>query len=379
MADTVETATSLSSADEAEASRDAPSVSQGDPAAGRQEEAEDSVRPDEGAKAPEDGIEASGDGIEASEEGAEAREEEAEASEEGAEAREREAEAREEEAEAREEEAEASEEGAEAREREAEAREEGTEAREEGTEAREEETEPPEDGRSLTEMFEQLGRELGELGMAEAQLEAARNMPEVRRSANDVAGALVVVIAGLTAFAFANVAAMDGLSKVLATWLAALVLAVFWIAVGGVLLFGVMGRARQWLSWIVLKSPPNEAVEELERQRDAAGRVALGTIQQLGPAIAIQIALAAVPKASDVAGDMASGVVDAGDSVLEASDEIVEVITEQIPGGGVVNQVWDVALMPGRLGIKVATTVLRRGRTEEQSAAGADGRAGAPR
>ena len=308
MADTVETATSLSSADEAEASRGAPSVSQGDPAAGRQEEVEDRVRPEEGAKAPEEAAEAS----------------------------------------------------------------------EEGAEAREKETEPPEDGRSMTEMFEQLGRELGELGMAEARLEAARNMPEVRRSANDVAGALVVVVAGLTAFAFANVAAMDGLSKVLATWLAALVLAVFWIAVGGVLLFGVMGRARQWLSWIVLKAPPSEAVEELERERDAAGRVALGTIQQLGPAIAIQIALAAVPKASDVAGDMASGVVDAGDSVLEASDEIVEVITEQIPGGGVVNQVWDVALMPGRLGIKVATTVLRRGRTEEQSAPGADGRAGAP-
>ena len=364
MADTVETATSLSSADEAEASRGAPSVSQGDPAAGRQEEVEDRVRPEEGAKAPEEAAEASQEGAEASEEEAEARE--------------REAEAREEEAEAPEEGTEAREEEAEAREEEAEAREEETEASEEGAEAREKETEPPEDGRSMTEMFEQLGRELGELGMAEARLEAARNMPEVRRSANDVAGALVVVIAGLTAFAFVNVAAMDGLSKVLATWLAALVLAVFWIAVGGVLLFGVMGRARQWLSWIVLKAPPNEAVEELERERDAAGRVALGTIQQLGPAIAIQIALAAVPKASDVAGDMASGVVDAGDSVLEASDEIVEVITEQIPGGGVVNQVWDVALMPGRLGIKVATTVLRRGRTEEQSAPGADGRAGAP-
>jgi hypothetical protein len=27
---------------------------------------------------------------------------------------------------------------------------------------------------------------------------------------------------------------------------------------------------------------------------------------------------------------------------------------------GVVNQIWDVALMPGRLGIRVATTVLKR-------------------
>jgi hypothetical protein len=63
-----------------------------------------------------------------------------------------------------------------------------------------------------------------------------------------------------------------------------------------------------------------------------------------------------------------------GDNVLEVSDEIVEVVTEQLPGGGVVNQVWDVALMPGRLGIKVATTVLRRGRPGEAGAAGPDGR-----
>lgn len=48
--------------------------------------------------------------------------------------------------------------------------------------------------------------------------------------------------------------------------------------------------------------------------------------------------------------------------MLEVSDETVEVLAEQIPAGGVANQVWDVALMPGRLGVRVATTVLRRGR-----------------
>ena len=86
------------------------------------------------------------------------------------------------------------------------------------------------------------------------------------------------------------------------------------------------------------------------------------TLERLGPAIAIEIAVAAVPKAGDVAGGVASGVVGLGDSALEASDETVEVIAEQLPGGGVAAQVWDVALMPGRLGIRVATTVLRRGR-----------------
>jgi hypothetical protein len=157
---------------------------------------------------------------------------------------------------------------------------------------------------------------------------------------------------------------MAGLSTELAPWLAALVLAAIWIVVGGVLLLSVR-RARQWLSWILLKAPPTEAVEELERERNADARAALSTLEQLGPALAAQIALAAVPDA----GDVASGVIDAGGTVLEVSDEIVEVFTEQIPGGGMVNQVWDVALMPGRLGIKVATTVLRRGRPADQAVA----------
>jgi hypothetical protein len=216
--------------------------------------------------------------------------------------------------------------------------------------------EEPEDARSATELLEQLGRELSELGVAEAQLEAARNMPEVRRLARDIVGALVVVAAALTGFAFLNVAAMDGLSKVLATWLAALVLAAVWIVVGGMLLFGLMGRARRWLVWIVVKAPPTKALEELERERDAAGRAARRTAERLGPALAIQLALAA----ADVAGDVAGGVVEAGDSALEASDRIVEEFTEEIPGGGAVNQVWDVALMPGRFGIRIATTVLGR-------------------
>jgi hypothetical protein len=228
-------------------------------------------------------------------------------------------------------------------------------------ERQDEDAEEPEDDRSVTEILDQLGRELGDLGLSEAQLEAARNLPKVRRTARDIAGALVVVVAAVTAFAFLNVAAVAGLSKVLSTWLAALVIAAVWFIVGGVLLFFFMGRARRWLLWIVLKAPPTEAMEELERERNAAFKAARSTLERLGPAIAIQIALAAVPKAGDVAGGVASGVVDLGDSALEASDETIEVIAEQIPGGGVANQVWSVVLMPGRLGIRVATTVLRRG------------------
>jgi hypothetical protein len=233
----------------------------------------------------------------------------------------------------------------------------------------EDEAEEPADGPSLTELFEQLGRQLSELGLSEAQLEAARNMPDVRRTARDIAGALVVVIAALTAFAFLNVAAVEGLSHELPAWQSALVLAAAWTVVG-VLLFAFMRRARQWLLWIVLKAPPTEAVEELERERDAKGKAAFGTIQDIGPALAVQIALATVPDAGDVAG----GVIEVGASVFEASDDVVGAVAEQLPGGGVINQAWSVALAPGRFGVKVATTVLRRGRPDEGSGVPVRGR-----
>ena len=221
-----------------------------------------------------------------------------------------------------------------------------------------EEAEAPDEPQSVTELLEQLSRELSELGTSAAQLEAARNMPEVRRTARDVAGVLVLVLAALTAFAFVNVAAYVGLSTVVATWLAALVLAAIWIVIAGVLLFGLMGRARRWLLWIVLKEPPPAALDELERERDAAAEAVRNTLGQLGPTLAIQIAMAGMSNA----GDVAETVVDVGGSMLEGSGEVIADLTADAPGGSVINQVWDVALVPGRFGIRVASTVLRRGR-----------------
>jgi hypothetical protein len=274
MADTVKPAAPSSPSDGAEEMRDAPAA--------------------DGAEAAQDGRSAGVDGkAERSEENAEEPEERAEEPDEKAEEPDEKAE----------------------------------EAEEKAEEAEEQEEEAP----SVTELFERLGRTLSQLSLTEAQLEAARNLPEVRRAARDVAGALVMVVAALTAFAFVNVAAMDGLSRVMATWLAALVLALVWLVIGGVL-FLTFKRARRWLLWIVLKAPPSEAMEELEQERATAGKAARTTLERLGPALAIQIALAAVPKAGDVAEDVASGVLGVGDTVLEASDATVEVIAEQLPG-----------------------------------------------
>jgi hypothetical protein len=66
-----------------------------------------------------------------------------------------------------------------------------------------------------------------------------------------------------------------------------------------------------------------------------------------------------------VAGDVAGGVVETGGDILEASDDVVEAMTEDLPAGSVVNQMWDIVLMPGRAGVKVATTVLRRGEPQD--------------
>jgi putative superfamily III holin-X len=218
------------------------------------------------------------------------------------------------------------------------------------------ESEEPEEKGSVTELLEQLGRDVGVLALSEAQLETSRNMPGVKRAARDVAGVVVVVLALLTAFVFVNVAAVSGLASVMPTWLAALVLAAAWVVVGGALSFPFLERARRWPLWRVVTAGSPGAVEELADARDEAAQAVRTTLERLGPAVMVEIAAAAVP----AAGDIAEGVLDVGDGLLEASDDIVEAIADEIPAGSVVNQIWDIALMPGRFGLRIATTVLKR-------------------
>lgn len=212
---------------------------------------------------------------------------------------------------------------------------------------------------SVTELLVQLGRDLSMLAICEAQLEASRNMPEVRRAARDLAVALLVVVALVAAFVFANVAAFEGLSTVVSGWVAALVLCAVWIVVGVSFLSALLvraGRATGWKWWRVFRAGPTESTKDLEQARADAEEAVRDTLGRLAPAIIIEIAMAAVANAED----MAEGVLDVGEDLLETSDEIVEAIADDLPGGGVVNQMWDVVLMPGRYGLKVVTTVLKR-------------------
>jgi Putative Actinobacterial Holin-X, holin superfamily III len=197
---------------------------------------------------------------------------------------------------------------------------------------------------SVSELLEQLGRELAALAFYEGRLVALRNKRQLKQVGLGAVAVLGVVAALLTAFVLANTAALLGLATVMDGWLAALVLAAAWTAVGALLALAL---------WLRAKRAVGEEGETVEEARERAEQAVRATLERLAPAITKEIALAAVPTAD--------GVVDFGEDLIEDAEELVEDIVEDLPGGGVVNQVWDVVLAPGRLGIRVATTVLRRG------------------
>jgi len=205
---------------------------------------------------------------------------------------------------------------------------------------------------SLIELLEQLGRQMSALVFYEVRLQAPRHRDEIRLAVGGAVVALVAAVAFLTAFALANVAALRALQRNLSDWVAPLALAGAWTALGLAIALVLRARAKRTRAW---------RVKDAEAARAEAEQAVRDTLEQLAPVITKEIALAAVP----MAGDMAGGVIDAGGEILDNADEILDNITDDIPGGGVVNQIWDVALMPGRVGIRVATTVLKRGQPDE--------------
>jgi Putative Actinobacterial Holin-X, holin superfamily III len=210
---------------------------------------------------------------------------------------------------------------------------------------------------SISELIEQLGRDTSRLAIHEAALSASRRMPELRRAALGIAAAVFLVLAFTAAFALANWAAVSSLSSVLPTWLAALVLAVVWLGIGLVLLAALLVRAGnatgiEW--WRMVGPDRDETVDTLQASRDEAAQEVRDTIERLVAAIA----RAAADQLADAVVPLAGAAADMGDELLEASEDVVDAI-EEVPGGGAVGQVIDVVLYPGRLGLRVATTVLK--------------------
>jgi hypothetical protein len=204
---------------------------------------------------------------------------------------------------------------------------------------------------SLADLVEQLGRDSSRLALHEAALSASRHAPQLRQVALGAGVCAAIVLAFLTAFALANWAAVDGLSSAMPTWLAASVVAAAWLVVAGALVLVVRarllrGRAAVWVR--VLGDDRQAAVAQLEASRDEAERAVRVTLDAAGGALA-----------AAAADQMVDSVGDIGDELLEASEDVVETIAENVPGGGVIGQMVDVMLIPGRVGLRVATTVFR--------------------
>ena len=220
---------------------------------------------------------------------------------------------------------------------------------------------------AIREQLADLRREVSELAGCEGRLAAAAHRRELRRWAVDVAGPAAVALALLTAFGLANAAAARGAVGGAVRLGRSARPRRGWAVVAGLLALGIWmrgehGRGLRW--WRALTGTPEQALEDVRRARDRAEQEVRATLERLVPALSAQAATAVVPVASAVASGMATGmaggVVDVGGDLIEGSDDLVESITESVPGGGIVNQIWDVVLGPGRFGVRVATTVLQR-------------------
>ncbi len=46
---------------------------------------------------------------------------------------------------------------------------------------------------------------------------------------------------------------------------------------------------------------------------------------------------------------------------MDAADEIADALEDAVPGGGVIDRMVDIVLVPGRFSVRVTRTLLRRG------------------
>ena len=212
------------------------------------------------------------------------------------------------------------------------------------------------DQQSLMELVERFARDSSVLMLREAELAGARHETDVRRAGRDASAAAIAAVALGTAFLLANWAAVRGLSGSLSGWRAPLLLAAVWLVVGVAVAAVPLSRVRHLLSC------PSPSIEERERGRDDAAQRLRESLEQLGGGLAdaaqARMVSAMVPSAD--------GVLETGEDVLQASEELLDDMVDSVPGGSVVGQVIDFALIPGRYGVRVATTVLKGGSSEQE-------------
>jgi putative superfamily III holin-X len=213
---------------------------------------------------------------------------------------------------------------------------------------------------SVSELAEEAGRDAATLALRRAQLALSDQAPELRRTARAAAAVGICAVALLSAFVFANWALASALASPLPGWRAPLILAAAWLTVGGLV------AAPFLLRWS--RADRAETLRRRQQTLDEAEQTLRESLDGFADAIAVaaedRIAAAILPLAGGMV-DVGEGMVEATDDVLEAADEMTDVVEDVVPGGIVVNRAVDIALAPGRLGVRVARRAFTLGREDD--------------
>ena len=204
----------------------------------------------------------------------------------------------------------------------------------------------------VTALVERFVRDSAGLAFA-AAVDERRRLQPVAVGVTMAAGCAFALLTGLVLL---TVATLEALSTVLSGWRAPLVLGGAWmlLGLGGLQRLAPVRRLRPVLS----RGPERAAAAAAAEQQLRA------TIEELTKTIAGQaerrLAAALLPITGRFV-ETGEKVVDAADEMIEAADEVTDVIEERLPGGVLVNRVVDVALVPGRFGIRVVRRVFEIG------------------
>ncbi len=228
------------------------------------------------------------------------------------------------------------------------------------TEPNDEATEPDAEGgepeKSPADILEQVGRDASVLLLRELQLTASRHDEEIRRALRNLTIAAVAAVAFLTAFVMVNWAIVLALQGPLPGWRAPLVVGAAWLALAAAGAIFLATRPEGVAGIRAALTATGGDDTGLEDARDRAEQKMRESIAELSGVVASQtgviIAAAIVP--------FTGGAMEAGEKILDSADEITDRLEDAgLPGGRIANQVFDVALVPGRLFIRVTSAAFK--------------------
>lgn len=217
----------------------------------------------------------------------------------------------------------------------------------------------PSPARSVADEVEQVARDAARLSFAAARFAVRRDAPRARRALHGLIAFGSLGLALVAVFALANVAAVESLAGRLPGWRAPLVLAGVWMGIG-VAAATIVLRGRVSLRARIRRAHASGVVAD-RASIELAEQALRETIECLSAAVASaaeqRVTAAILPMLGQLT-QTGEEVVDAADAMIEAADEVTDVIEERLPGGIIVNRAFDIALIPGRFGIRAAKSVL---------------------